>query len=427
MSKVFEANSDFTSSPDQPVLSEVGVIALVPDEWQGVWQLRHQILTRLSQYFNVVWCNPAPMWHKSGVLRKKSGQEVSSDRFDSSGFTGYHPERWLPTFGRPRVLAHWTMRERLRRAQRVLRNRGCRKIILYLWRPGFASALDLIDHDLSCYHIDDEYTFSTVEIPISEVERKLLLQSNQVFIHSPALLKKKGGFNPHTTFVPNGVDYQSYATPCSEPEEMRAIPRPRVGYVGTIKMQLNLALLLTLAKQHPEWSFVFVGPQRNKKETASFLQLLKKLSNVFFLGPKAIETLPAYTQHMDVCMMCYELNDYTKFIYPLKLHEYLATGRPVIGSPINSLREFANIITLARTPTEWSNAIKSSLSPAMNSIDHVNARRQVAQQYDWKKLVGVIAYTLSSRLGSSYQERIVEFTHGMPYVPPMTDEIPVVQ
>jgi len=56
---------------------------------------------------------------------------------------------------------------------------------------------------------------------------------------------------------------------------------------------------------------------------------LARQPNVHFLGGKRIGELPGYTQHLDVCAMYYALNDYTKFIYPLKLHEYLATGRPV--------------------------------------------------------------------------------------------------
>jgi glycosyltransferase involved in cell wall biosynthesis len=298
------------------------------------------------------------------------------------------------------------MRRRLRRAQRILLNRGCRKIILYIWRPEFAPALDLIDYDLSCYHIDDEYTFSKVEKPISEHEMELLLGVNQVFIHSPALLEKKGHLNPHTTFVPNGVDYEAYANPCSEPEDMKPIPHPRIGYVGVIKKQVDLALLITLAKRHPQWSLVLVGPQRNKDEIAPWLQQLKKLPNVFLLGPKAVRALPGYTQHMDVCMLCYELNDYTKFIYPLKLHEYLASGRPVVGSPIRSLLEFSHVVKLARTAEEWSQALLDSLSPNNTAATKVKERQRVAQEYDWNHLVKTIAFSLGERLGHSYVEQL---------------------
>jgi glycosyltransferase involved in cell wall biosynthesis len=115
--------------------------------------------------------------------------------------------------------------------------------------------------------------------------------------------------------------------------------------------------------------------------------------------------LPAYTQHLDVCMLCYEVNGYTKFIYPLKLHEYLASGRPVVGSPIRSLQDFAHIIRLAHTTDEWSQAIQDSLSPAACSAEQVEARRRVARQHDWGRLAALIAQTLCGRLGPAYLER----------------------
>jgi glycosyltransferase involved in cell wall biosynthesis len=264
-----------------------------------------------------------------------------------------------------------------------------------------------MEYDLTCYHIDDEYMFSGLdkEKPIEAREARLISRVDQVFIHSPALLEKKGRFNPHTMFVPNGVDYQAYATPQREPADLKPIPHPRIGYTGIIKLQLDLALLITLAERHRQWSFVLVGPQGNLGDRAAMMQRLSQLPNVYLLGGKPVAALPAYVQHMDVCMLCYEVNDYTKFIYPLKLHEYLASGRPVVGSPIRSLQEFGHVIRLARTPDEWSHTLNDMLAPTVNSAAQVEARRSIAQRYDWNTLVQLIARTWCNRLGPAYLER----------------------
>jgi glycosyltransferase involved in cell wall biosynthesis len=292
-----------------------------------------------------------------------------------------------------------------------LRTQGCRKIILYLWRHNYAWAQDMIGSDLSCYHIDDEYTFSEVERPIPAREARLISRVDQVFIHSPALLEKKGHLNPHTVFVPNGVDYYAYATPCCEPADLKSIPHPRIGYVGTIRRFVDIALLVAIAQLHQQWSFVLVGPLRMGEdepgisEFGSLIQQLSRMPNVYFLGCKPVRKLPAYTQHLDVCIMCYKVNDYTKFIYPLKLHEYLASGCPVVGSPIRSLQEFAHIVRLAQTTEEWSQALNDSLAPAARHATQIETRQSVARQHDWNKLVGLIARTLCERLGPAYLER----------------------
>lgn len=50
--------------PRPPYFPEVGVIALVSDEWEIPWQPRHQVLSRLAQYFHVVWFTPALWWRE---------------------------------------------------------------------------------------------------------------------------------------------------------------------------------------------------------------------------------------------------------------------------------------------------------------------------------------------------------------------------
>jgi glycosyltransferase involved in cell wall biosynthesis len=294
---------------------------------------------------------------------------------------------------------------------------GCRKIILYLWRPDHGPALDLAEHDLSCYHIDDEYTFSPVEQPISDRERRLIVRVDRVFIHSPALLEKKGMLNRNTSFVPNGVDFEAYATPQPEPADLRPVPHPRVGYVGRIKNQLDLPLAAALAARHPEWSFVFVGPQSRTGDTRTWIERLGRLPNVFFLGEKRVDDLPAYTQHFDVCAMWYVMNDYTNFIYPLKLHEYLASGRPVVATPIRSVREFGKIVKLATSEDEWSRALVRSLSDGEVPA-RVCERQRVASGYDWSRLVRRIAQEMCEGLGSPYPERLQQVS---PVVSPADD------
>ena len=368
---------------------------------------RHQVLTRLSRYFHVVWAEPARgwrdlFWQGDG---KQGNQSHRSELFPQ-GFVLYQPEKWLPHLSRPASVASWTAVERARRATALLRQRGCRTIVFYLWRPHFENVLDCNLYDLSCYHIADEYSFSPSELPLDNGEVRLIKRVDQVFIHSLALLDRKGHFNPHTFFAPNGVDYRAYASPQTEPLDLKTIPHPRVGYVGIIKSQLDIGLLTSLANRHRNWSFVLVGPRMPLIEEDNPLAAqLDKMKNVYFLGAKPVEALPAYMQHVDVCTMCYRINDYTKYISPLKLHEYLAGGKPIVGTPIRSLLDFAHVIKLASTQDEWSQALTEALAPEAISIDQIEKRRGVAKQFDWDRLVHGIAHTMCDRLDSPYREQ----------------------
>jgi len=382
---------------NQPLFPTVGVIAQVNDTWGTCWQARHQVLLRLAQYFHVVWMNPPRGWRDSFTPRQ-SAERLQTEPISVPGFTVYNPELWLPQVYRPVWLRKFILREHVLRARQHLRQRGCKKIILSMWRPRLHPELDSVPFDLRCYHVDDEYSFSPIEMPISSEEMQILRGADQVFVTSRGLLDKKGWVNPNTRFVPNGVDYEAFAAPATEPQDLAILPHPRIGYAGFLKDQLDWTLLLELSARHPDWHFVFLGPVSPHLGTVGTVDELRKRSNVYFLEAKPTRSVPSYVQHFDVCIMPYMLNDYTKYIYPLKLHEYLASGRPTVGTPIRSLEEFSGVVRLARSADEWSAALADALSPAASTPQLRAARQTVAKRHDWELQVRRIAMTLARRV-----------------------------
>lgn len=376
----------------------IGIIALVPDDWHGPWMSRHHIVGRLASHFDVVWVEPAAGWRDYWLPGSAPESELQAIHPEDFGLTVYAPGRWLPELYHPRALGGWVRRQRVIRARRLLERRGCTQIVLYLWRPNFDWALDAIKADLTCYHIVDEYSFSMQDMPNDPSEITLIQRVDQVIIHSRKLLERKGGFNPHTMHVPNGVDYKAFSTSMPEPADIARIPRPRMGYVGIIKSQLDLDLLNRLAKRHPEWSFVLVGPQGYLGQKIDILKQLEAQPNVYLPGNRQLAELPACMQAMDVCLMCYEVCDYTHYIYPLKLNEYLATGRPIVSTPIDSVRPLGHLVGIAGNLEEWSLSLTDALSARANAAPAVSARQQYAALHDWDHLVRRVAEQFRSRL-----------------------------
>ena len=382
-----------------PIFEDVGVIALVYHDWKLHWLTPHHVLPRLAKYFHVVWVNPVHEWRQTRVRTAFSSKTFTSEVEKCPAFSVYRPEAWLPKLYRPRGLAQFAFTLRVKRAWQELKRRGCKKLILYIWHPQFEEALRGISYDFSCYHIDDDYSFEGIEGPVSETENRLIKSVDHVFITSPGLMENRGQINPATTFVPEGVDFQAYSTPADLPEDMAGIPYPIIGYTGFLKRQLNWQLFLEMSNRHQKWSFVLVGPENRHSEIVPFLEELRNRPNVHFLGPKTVNQLVAYPQHFDVCIMPYQVNAYTNQIYPLKLHEYLATGHPVVASPIRSLQAFSHVVRFANSMDEWSEALEASLTPEANSCAAAERRRHVARQHDWEGLVQIIAGTMSQGLG----------------------------
>jgi glycosyltransferase involved in cell wall biosynthesis len=113
--------------------------------------------------------------------------------------------------------------------------------------------------------------------------------------------------------------------------------------------------------------------------------------------------------------MPYVIDDYTRYVYPLKMHEYLAGGKPVVSSPIRSVEDFKHVIALARTREEWSRAIQYALSAGENTPEQRVRRQRVARDYDWDELVAKIVRAITSGLGMNVPSNVLVPTFEKPY------------
>ena len=396
-----------TPHPQPPLIPEVGVLSLGSHRWGPHWMTPHHVMTRLSHYFNVVWLERAHHWRETPSVFARRRDVAQRSSGSPAPFEVYVPEPWLPDFHHDGALKRVLFGRRLKNGWDRLRRRGCTKLVLYLWRPDFELALKHGDHDLSIYHIDDEYSFQQDPPPMDEREKRVIRAADHVLAISPGLMERKGGINPSMWFVPEGVEYDLYATPVDEPDDIAGIPRPRIGYTGMLKRHLDWRMLRELAQRHPRWSFVLVGPESSlSEEDRRILREIAGWSNVHFLGGKDVKVLAAYPQHFDVCIMPYVVNGYTDNIYPLKLHEYLASGRPVVGAPIRSLLDFRDEILVPSSTQEWSEAIARSLAPPFTTEEARAARQAVARRNDWSELIFTIADLIGKGLGDGVSTRL---------------------
>jgi glycosyltransferase involved in cell wall biosynthesis len=377
---------------------DIGIIALAPEAWAARRQARHQFIGRLSRRFPTIWVNPAH--ERSGIAaRLRSGDPPWGEARGAPDLTVYTPEAWLPQIHRPAWAARRLDGLRLARARHRLLARGARRIVLSIWRPGIVDALGDIAHDAALYHVNDEYSFRADAPIASQPERELLAWATVSYFSSRALLERKGPLARRAEFLPNGVDYAAFATPRPEPADLARVPRPRVGYTGWVKQQLDWDLIEALARLRPDLHFAFVGGVSPQPGLAERIAPLSALPNVHFLGGKSSEELADYPQHLDVCAMPYVVDGYTRYIYPLKLHEYLASGRPAIGTPIPALEEFSGLIRLAGDPGSWSAALDDLLGPASSAPVAVAARQAVARAHDWDVLTDRLAADILALLG----------------------------
>ena len=372
------------------------MVAMVPDDWGPLWQPRHHVVSRLAERFPVIWMSPARGWREAARARFRAPAPdpvpVAGLEIDTSGWRFpkvYHP-RWLGA-----LLFRW----RLRRAAARLRRRGCHHVILYLWRPAWRLAIGAYPWSGVVYHVDDEYTFAPVGLDqdpeeVNPEEAALLREADLVCIHSDLLFTRKGPLARRAIRTPNGVDYDRFSAPAPEPDELARVPRPRLGYVGWLKAQIDWALLEELARRHPEWSWVLLGPIKPDPDLVAIIERIDRLPNVHLFPAQPARQLASWVQHLDVALLPYIPDGYTQYIYPMKLHEYLAAGRPVVATPLPALQRHRDILSLASGVEEWSEALREALRPGALHPDTVAHRQSVARAHDWDAIVETIADAL---------------------------------
>src|SRR5262249_23680320 len=89
----------------EPLVPEVGVIAMVPDTWSEIWAPRHQVMTRLARYYRVVWIDPPLNWREFWLPGSAAQRAPFAPTPEIPAFEVLQASRWHPRVHRPRFAA----------------------------------------------------------------------------------------------------------------------------------------------------------------------------------------------------------------------------------------------------------------------------------------------------------------------------------
>jgi len=247
----------------------------------------------------------------------------------------------------------------LRRATRSL---GFRRTLAWFVTPDAGELAGRLGELKTIYYCTDNYaSFPGVNSQeVALLDRRLTTRAHQVFVSSATLLEEKRALNPHTEVSPHGVDAEMFRQ-ASDPdfpaaEATRNLPRPVIGFFGLMEAWIDLDLVTALAKARPHWTFLMIG------RVAVKLGEIKNLPNVVFTGPQPYESLAGWARAFDVAIIPYRRNQQVMNANPLKLREYLATGKPIVSVHTPEVDRFVPHIRMAATPDEFLAQIEAALA-----------------------------------------------------------------
>jgi glycosyltransferase involved in cell wall biosynthesis len=175
--------------------------------------------------------------------------------------------------------------------------------------------------------------------------RRAMHEAKVTYAVSSEIVSYCRRFLPHTrnvAVIPNGVNTNRFS-PTTSP--LMPSDDFTIGFVGSLKPWHGIGELLAafqlLQEESPDPSLrlLVVGDGPRRSDIEAFLQQHPHLeSSVQLIGAVRADQVPAYLTSMDVAVAPYpRLSNF--YFSPLKIFEYMAAGRAIVGSSSGQVPE----------------------------------------------------------------------------------------
>lgn len=378
------------------------IVCLAPTEWTGAWQRYQEVMRRLADSGNDVLVI-------DNLYRVNQAIPTTVSMAGRLAYRAWHVVREfrltprvvgprlrvlsppVPPVGGLRMFAWPVLRAGLQRAG------GSASPILWAAFPSPMTRriIDVLRPQLVVYDCASAFRKDPFVHPsVVAAEDWLLKRADLVITDSRKLWEQHSGVNNHCYWIATGVDYAEFAD--QGKAATRFAQEPVIGYVGTLHRWLDIELITRIVEERPGWKFVFVGPRRARTD----LGRLEQLPNVRMLGPRPHGELPALLGQFDVTWIPYKLAEFTQYVFPTKLLEYLAAGRPVVSTNLPEVQKFAPPVRIGTTAQE----IEEHIAAALQSPPD-DRGRDLARAFDWQIQMRQIHHYLDAALATSASVR----------------------
>uniref|UniRef100_A0A7C2J0F3 Glycosyltransferase family 1 protein n=1 Tax=Ammonifex degensii TaxID=42838 RepID=A0A7C2J0F3_9THEO len=383
------------------------IVCLSSADWEPLWTRKQQVLSRLDPSNRILYVEPP------GTLISPFKDPSFWRKWRPWGWWVGRPQPNIHVFHPPFVLPFGNLYPAVGRlnqywlalwVRRAMREMRMKRPILWTYLPGAAVVARLVEHKLLVYDCVDEhgaYKGLVSGEAVWKLEKDLLGLADVTFVTAPGLYERRKEHTRRIYYLPNAADIAHFNKACNPetpvPQEMERLPRPRLCFVGVIQEWVDTELLAYVARERPQWTFVLIGPVAPGVN----LHGLDKVRNVYFLGRKPREELPNYLKGCDVCLNPFRASPLTANVSPLKLYEYLASGRPVVSVDMPAVKEFADVVAVAADAPGFVTAVERML--VMENAVWRKRRLVRAREHSWEARVAFIEEKIAAALREKEQ------------------------
>lgn len=232
------------------------------------------------------------------------------------------------------------------------------------------------------YCVDDFSTWPGLDgQALREMEAKLVANVHCVVSVSQMLGQRVKSLGKESELLTHGVDLDFWRNEDSLIESAKQsyenLPRPLITFWGVVDRRMDLDIVHALADAELG-TILLIGPH-NDPDPA-----LTAMAGVVAPGPLPLEQLPGLARLSSVLIMPYADLPVTRAMQPLKLKEYLATGRPCVVRDLPANREWANCLDIAASPDAFVAAVKQRLSKGVPENQQQARQRLNEESWDEK-------------------------------------------
>ncbi len=339
------------------------------EDWGGLPSSTQHLIRCISQQRKIVWVNSIGLrrptftlrdakrvWHK--LTAKSEPKAENTTQSVPENLTLVNPS----TLPAPRTQLGRNMASGMlaKQLQPILKKAGLHDPILWTSLPTAVDMSEKLDASTLVYYCGDDFSklAGVDHATVAQRESELVSKADLILAASETLFSRFPSCR--TRLLPHGVDFNLFSTPAKMAADLPQNGKPTAGFYGSLSDWLDYALLHETIAKMPHWNFVFIG------NTCSAAKTLSQHSNVCLLGPKNHHELPSYSQHWTASLLPFTDNGQIRACNPLKLREYLATGRPVISTPFPALNEYMRFVSVVRTSAEMEEALELAAQKTSN-------------------------------------------------------------
>ena len=346
-------------STDDKFANKYGIVVFCHLRWGFVWQRPQQFLSRFARKHPILFVEEPFFDRKKGSEPDLQLHRVMPNVTVMCPHVG--PE-WNHNPDLPARLREWTA-EAIRRMNENTEGAFDRPLLWYYSPMDSAWSLGHFANRGVVYDCMDELSQFTGAPPqLIENETRLMQHADVIFTGGFEMGQKRKKLLDNVHIFGCGVEIEHFGkardSQTSIPADIDFMARPILGWFGVVDERVDYAMVGEMVRMRPDWSFAMVGPVVKVDPN-----LLPHAPNLFWMGGRDYQQLPNYCAAFDICMMPFAMNASTQFINPTKGLEYMATGRPIISTPVKDVvRQWSDIITIVKTTEEFIQAAEKFLN-----------------------------------------------------------------